>query len=151
MHLTSPAFAHGGVIPDIYGCKGKNINPPLHIADIPENTKSLALIMEDPDVPHSIRPDGMWDHWVVWNIPPQTQEIAEGAIPAEAVLGTNTRGVIAYGGPCPPDKPHRYFFRLFALDMVLELAPGSSKADLLSAMDGRVLATAERMGMYTPK
>lgn len=151
MQLTSPAFIDGGMIPDTYGCKGDNINPPLHIEGTPEGTKSLALIMEDPDVPREIRPDGMWDHWIIWNMPPHTEEILEAQGPREGVLGRNTRGAFAYGGPCPPDQPHRYFFKLFALDIWLDLAPGSDKAALIQAMEGHKLATAQLMGMYSPK
>lgn len=151
MQLTSTAFAPGGMIPDQYGCKGATINPPLHIADVPRTAVSLALIMEDPDVPRHLRPDGMFDHWVIWNMPSTTEDIAEAIGPPEGTEGTNTRGSLGYTGPCPPDQPHRYFFHLFALDQMLDLAPGSTKQDLLAAMQGHILDSTQLMGLYTPR
>lgn len=146
MQLSSGAFAHEGRIPQRYTCDGGNISPPLSVIDAPTNTRTLALIMEDPDVPHALRPDGMWDHWVLWNIAPETSEIAENTAPG--VAGVNTGGKNAYTGPCPPDREHRYFFKLFALDTKLMLSPGATKADLLQAMEGHVLETAELVGRY---
>jgi hypothetical protein len=146
MKLTSPAFEHGGPIPSKFTCDGENISPELRIEDVPPAARSLALIMEDPDVPESVRPDRMWDHWVVWNIPPETRSIPEGA--AIGVEGKNTGGNRGYGGPCPPDREHRYFFRLFALDTTLDLHEGAGKKELEQAMQGHILEKAELMGTY---
>lgn len=150
MKLISSVFEANGMIPETYTCDGKNINPALAWNGEPEGTVSFALIMEDPDVPKSIRPDGMWDHWVLWNIPKETREIQEGETPA-GITGRNTSGKNAYQGPCPPDREHRYFFRLYALDTMLDLEPGADKKDLLDAMRGHVLAEAELMGRYERK
>lgn len=147
MKISSPTFTNEGKIPSPYTCDGDNVNPPLEFADVPNGTASLALIMEDPDVPKSIRPDGMWDHWVVWNIPPSTAGIDEGTLPP-GVVGLSTRGVNEYGGPCPPDREHRYFFYLYALDTMLDLPEASTKADLLGAMEGHIIERAELMGRY---
>ncbi len=147
MKISSPAFQHNGSIPSKYTCDGQNTNPTLDFADIPAGAKSLVLLMDDPDVPKSIRPDGMWDHWVVWNMPPTTVSITEGETPTGAV-GKNTGGSQLYGGPCPPDREHRYFFKLYALDALLDLPEGSSKAVVEKAMKGHVLAQAELVGRY---
>lgn len=149
MRLSSGAFAHEGNIPSRHTCDGTNVSPPLSISDVPEGAKSLAIIMEDPDVPTTVRPDGMWDHWVVWNIASDTREIAENIAPG--VIGANTGGKNAYTGPCPPDREHRYFFKLFALDTELALAPGAKKTQLLEAIEGHILTTAELMGRYERK
>ena len=145
--LTSPVFSNNSAIPGMYTCDGQNISPPLLIADAPPAAKSLALLMDDPDVPKSIRADGMWDHWVVFNIPPATTSIPEGKSPP-GVKGKNTSGKLAYAGPCPPDKEHRYFFKLYALDSTLALREGTSKAEVERAMEGHILAKAELMGRY---
>ena len=146
MKLTSPSFKEGGPIPSKFTCDGKDISPELRIEGAPPQSKSLALIMEDPDVPRSIRPDGMWDHWVAWNIPPDTKAIPEGHKPG--VQGKNTSGKPGYQGPCPPDRSHRYFFKLFALDTSLQLKEGATKKELEKAMHGHVLAEARLMGTY---
>ena len=112
--LTSPAFGHNDRIPDIYTCAGKDINPPLRIQNIPQNTKSLVLIMDDPDAPM-----GTWNHWIVFNIPP-IDAIKEDSVPEGASHGKNSWGRFDYGGPCPPSGIHRYFFRLYALDTFLD-------------------------------
>jgi len=142
MNLTSPAFENGGVIPVKYTCDGENISPPLGIADIPNGTESLALILDDPDAPM-----GTWDHWLIWDFDP-VGRIDENSVPHGAVLGMNSFKRLSYGGPCPPDREHRYFFRLYALDIRLQLPEGSSKEALLKAMGGHVLAEAELMGRY---
>ena len=148
MKLESSVFRHEGSIPLKYTCDGENISPPLKISDVPEGAMSLVLIMDDPDVPKDIRPDGMWDHWLVWNIPPETTEILEGEEP-KGVIGKNTGGRFGYGGPCPPDREHRYFFKLYALDTMLDLpAETTTKADLEAAMQGHILDQAELMGRY---
>ncbi len=147
MELTSPAFFHDSVIPARYTCDGDNVNPPLVIGGVPEQAVSLVLIMDDPDVPKHLRADGMWDHWVVFNIPPQTREIAENSEPS-GVHGLGTGGNLKYSGPCPPDREHRYFFKLYALDCKLDLAEGASKAEVEQAMAGHIMAEAELMGSY---
>lgn len=147
MEISSSAFNEGGIIPSRYTCEGEDINPPLHFSAIPKKAKSLVLIMEDPDVPKSLRKDGMWDHWVLFNIPPGVQKIEENATP-QCEVGMTTWGHTRYGGPCPPDGEHRYFFKLYALDIMLPLLSGSSKKEIEIAMKGHILAKAERIGLY---
>ncbi|HWN88695.1 MAG TPA: YbhB/YbcL family Raf kinase inhibitor-like protein [Chitinophagaceae bacterium] len=140
LKLISTVFSHNGHIPPLYTCEGKNINPPLKVENAPGGTKTLAIIVEDPDAP-----GGTFDHWVVWNISPN-EAIAEGS--NAGINGTNSFGKAGYGGPCPPSGEHRYFFRVFALDDELDLLAGSKKEELLNAMKGHVLASAELMGVY---
>lgn len=147
MKLKSSAFDHHGNIPRKYTCQGNDINPPLEIIDVPSNAQSLVLIMDDPDVPKDRRKDGMWVHWVVFNIDPKTTKIPENT-PHFAKFGKNTEGKNAYQGPCPPDREHRYFFKLYALDSLLDLPEGSSKEEVLDAMRGHILQEAELMGLY---
>jgi Raf kinase inhibitor-like YbhB/YbcL family protein len=147
MKLSSPVFEHRGKIPSKYTCNGKGINPPLDISGVPSAAKSLVLIMEDPDVPKNLRPDGMWDHWIVFNMPPDTKEIREGQEP-RGIHGEGTGGNLGYMGPCPPDREHRYFFKLFALDSNLDLQKGAKKAEVEKAMEGHVLDRAELLGLY---
>jgi Raf kinase inhibitor-like YbhB/YbcL family protein len=147
MKLTSSAFQNEGKIPAKYTCDGKNINPPLSISDIPEKAKSLALLMDDPDVPKNLRKDGMWDHWVVFNIPADVREISEGSEPAGAP-GKGTNGETGYFGPCPPDREHRYFFRLYALDTYLDLPEGSGKSSVERAMKEHIIDQDILMGRY---
>jgi hypothetical protein len=145
MKITSSAFREGQAIPAKYTCDGQDAIPPLKFEDVPQGAASLALIMDDPDAPK-----GTWDHWVVWNIPPKTTEIAEGKAP-QGVVGKNSWGKTAWGGPCPPDRQHRYFFKLYALDTQLNLSGGAEKADVEKAMKGHVLADAQLMGVYDRK
>lgn len=146
--LTSPAFEDGEAIPDRYGYTEQNINPPLVLDDVPPAAESVALAMDDPD---AMEPAGkIWDHWVVWNILPDRGQIPEGWDPAEAVEGANDYGENGYGGPKPPDRVHTYRFIASALDTTLDLPPGSSKADLESAMEGHVIEQAELEGTYAP-
>ena len=147
MKLASTAFEHEGKIPSKHTCDGENINPPLIISDVPSGTKTLVLIMDDPDVPKSIREDGMWDHWVVFNIPSTLGEIKEGEEPA-GTAGVGTSGNLNYFGPCPPDREHRYFFKLYALDAELDLPEKSTKQQVETAMKGHILEKAELMGRY---
>ncbi|MFO7965856.1 MAG: YbhB/YbcL family Raf kinase inhibitor-like protein [Desulfobacterales bacterium] len=147
MKLTSSAFEHDGKIPSKYTCDGENISPPLSVEDVPAAAKSLALIMEDPDVPKNLKEDGMWDHWVVFNIPAATRAIPEGEEPKGAA-GLGTNGQPGYFGPCPPDREHRYFFKLFALDDDLDLPEKSTKAQLENAMSGHIIEKTELMGRY---
>ncbi len=142
MRITSKAFRDGGNIPQTYTCDGQNRSPPLTFEDIPEQTKSLVLIVDDPDAPA-----GTWDHWILFNIPPDIRGIEEGKEPA-VPHGRNSWGKKNWSGPCPPDREHTYVFRLFALDKILELKEGVDKATLLKAMAGHVLAKAELRAKY---
>lgn len=146
LRISSPAFAHGEAIPARYTCDGQDTNPPLAVGDVPAGTRSLALIVDDPDAPM-----GTWVHWVMWNIPPESREIGENSVPAGAVQGVNSWKRNRYGGPCPPSGTHRYFFRLYALDTALTLAPTIASAALERAMAGHILATGELMGTYRRK
>lgn len=147
MQLTSSAFKQNDLIPRKYTCQGIDMNPPLSITDVPAEAKSLALIMDDPDVPESVRKDKMWVHWVVFNIDPKITEIPEG-VPTLGVVGQNTGKMNRYMGPCPPDREHRYFFKLYALDTKLQLIEGATKQELLSAMEGHILEKCELIGRY---
>jgi hypothetical protein len=143
LKITSPAFVTNGYIPARFTCDGNDVNPPLEIAHVPAEAKSLALIVDDPDAPV-----GMWVHWVVWNIDPATREIAEDNVPLTAIQGKNDWKRNSYGGPCPPSGVHRYFFKLYALDTRLNLVTGTTKTDLEKAMHGHILADAELIGLY---
>ncbi len=151
--ITSPQFANNGSIPARYTCDGEQVSPPLSISGAPEGTKSLALIMEDPDVPKQLKPDGMFDHWVLFNIPPETSAIPSGG--TVGVAGANGAGKNAYTGPCPPPQyepsTHRYFFKLYALDTDLALSAGASKADVEKVMQGHILGEAQLVGTYKRK
>lgn len=153
MKLTSTAFENGGKIPLKYTCDGENINPPLSWSGAPEGTKSFALIMDDPDIPDSVkqaRGIAEFVHWVVFNIPKETTRIDEGKNP-EGVAGLNSTGKTGYVGSCPPDREHRYFFRLYALDVVLDLSDPANKYSLTRAMKGNILSVAELVGRYERK
>lgn len=147
MKLTSNAFEHQGRIPSKFTCNGENINPALEIIGVPHEAKSLVLIMDDPDVPKHLRADGMWDHWIVFNIPVTTSAIAAGTEP-DGLHGRGTAGNADYHGPCPPDREHRYFFKLYALDCLLDLTAGVSKKEVESAMRGHILEQTELIGLY---
>lgn len=147
MRLSSKAFKNGEKIPRKYTCQGVDISPPLLIEDVPAGAKSLALIMDDPDVPIRVRKDGMWVHWVVYNIDPGKRDVVE-AVSDLGILGRNSGGRNHYMGPCPPDREHRYFFKLYALDKILDLVEGKSKEELLKAMSGHILAETVLMGLY---
>ena len=142
MTISSSAFTDGRSIPAKYTCDGGDTVPPLTFATIPPTAKSLALVVDDPDAP-----GGTFDHWIVWNVPPDTTGVAEGQEP-KGVAGKNGFGKNGYGGPCPPRGEHRYFFKLYALDGTLNLPPSSGKGDLEKAMKGHVLAQAQMMGRY---
>jgi Raf kinase inhibitor-like YbhB/YbcL family protein len=152
MQLTSTAFAEGAAIPAKYTCDATNVSPPLKWSGAPAGAKSLALIVDDPDAPA-----GTWVHWVLYDLPASTSELAEDVPKSQYVAGGAKQGLndfrrLGYGGPCPPHgKPHRYFFKLYALDAVLELKPGLTKKDLESAMEKHILARAELMGTYQRK
>jgi Raf kinase inhibitor-like YbhB/YbcL family protein len=140
LHVVSTAFSQDGHIPKKYACEGEDVNPPLQISNLPPKTKTLAVIVEDPDAPK-----GIFDHWVVWNIVP-SEPIAENSVPG--TNGVNSFGSEGYRGPCPPSGSHRYFFKVYALDNSLDLPAGSSKKDLLQAMKGHVLGIGELMAHY---
>ncbi len=142
MRIESSAFHHNEKLPSLYTCDGKGINPPLEFSGVPAGTKSLVLIMDDPDATI-----GTFDHWVVWNIPADIKEIGEGKVP-EGIVGTNSYGRKDYGQPCPPSGEHRYTFKLYALDVLLDLGAQSKKADVQQAMEGHVLDSAELIGLY---
>lgn len=143
MKLTSPAFENNQSIPSKYTCDGENVNSPLQITEVPEEAKSLALIVDDPDAPA-----GTWVHWVVWNIKPTTTVIEENSVPEDSVQGMNDFKKQTYGGPCPPSGTHRYFFKLYALDTELSLPSSSTKADVESAMKGHILDQVQLIGLY---
>jgi Raf kinase inhibitor-like YbhB/YbcL family protein len=145
MKVTSSAFQDGSNIPSKFSCDGPNTSPPLQISDVPAGAKSLALIVDDPDAP-----SGLFTHWVIWNISPQTTTIAEGNAP-KGVHGTNDFGKSGYGGPCPPSGTHRYYFKVFALDRELDLPAGAKRGQLDAAMKGHVIAEGELVGRYTRK
>ncbi len=151
MKLESSAFSHEGMIPTKYTCDGADISPALSWRDVPEGTQSLALICDDPDAP------GMtFVHWIIYNLAPDTQQLPEDVPKQEqldngALQGQNNFGKVGYGGPCPPGGTHRYFFRLYALDQMLNLEAGVNRDQLDQAMEGHILAQAELMGQYSRK
>jgi Raf kinase inhibitor-like YbhB/YbcL family protein len=146
--ITSSAFTEGAMIPKKHTCDADDISPDLKWSGVPQGAKSLALICDDPDAPV-----GTWVHWVLFNIPPDITALQAG-IPADATLkngarhGKNDFRKLGYGGPCPPGGTHRYYFKLYALDTVLTLESGSTKAQLLAAMKGHILAEGQLMGTY---
>jgi Raf kinase inhibitor-like YbhB/YbcL family protein len=149
MRIESPAFSEGGAIPRAYTCDGRDVSPALSWSEVPAGTKSLALICDDPDAPA-----GVWVHWVAYALPPGATGLPEG-VPAAPELsgggaqGKNDFGKLGYGGPCPPKGTHRYEFKLYAVDAEMKLRSGSTKAELLRAMHGHVLAEAKLIGTYT--
>ena len=147
MQLTSSAFEHEGHIPAKYTCDGPNVCPPLQISGVPAEARSLVLIMDDPDVPKHLRADGMWDHWVVFNLAPSLTTIAEAQEP-QGIRGVGTGGNLNYYGPCPPDREHRYYFKLYALDAMLEIKEGATKGQVEDAMQHHILAQSTLMGRY---
>lgn len=149
--LISTAFEQGEPIPVKYSCDGEDISPSLAWGDPPAGTQSLALIMDDPDAPV-----GTWDHWILFNISPDLRELEENLPitgknqdPEAIFVGNNSWGRADYGGPCPPSGTHRYFFKLYALDTTVSLLPGATKQELLSAMEGHILAETELMGTFS--
>jgi hypothetical protein len=146
--VTSSAFQDGGLIPGKYTCDGADVSPPLQWDTVPEGTKSIALICDDPDAPM-----GTFVHWVLFNLLAETRQLAE-KVPADKTLpsgarqGTSGFGRVGYGGPCPPNGTHRYFFKVYALDTTLDLPAGARKSDLLKAMQGHILAQGQLIGKY---
>ena len=152
LQLTSTAFAEGQPIPPKHAFDNQDLSPELHWSGVPPAAKSLALICDDPDAPM-----GMWVHWVIYDLPPATGGLAEGVakspeLPGGVKQGVNDYKKTGYGGPCPPPgKPHRYFFKIYALDAMLDLKPGLTKTNLLKAMEVHVLAEGQLMGTYQRK
>ena len=144
--ISSPAFLAGAEIPAKYTCDGQSISPEIRISGTPLAAKSLALIMEDPDAP-----GGLFTHWLVWNIPPQTTKLAENSVPSGAIQGTNDFSRRGYGAPCPPSGTHRYVFKIFALDQPIELKPGARRPEVEAAIKSHIQAQGELMGRYTHK
>jgi Raf kinase inhibitor-like YbhB/YbcL family protein len=147
--ITSSAFAHGGPIPQQFTCEGQDVSPSLSWTDPPKETKSFALIVHDPDAP---RPNG-FVHWIVYNIPQSITQIAQNAprnasLPELGLQGRNDSGKVGYMGPCPPSGRHRYFFRLYSLRANLDLRPGATYQEVVSAMQGRIIEEAELIGTY---
>ena len=146
--VTSSAFKDGEMIPSKYTCDGINISPPIHWQTEAKGIKSFTLIADDPDAPM-----GDWIHWVVFNIPPGIRELTEDSkanrnLPDEALMGINDFRTISYGGPCPPSGTHRYFFKVYGLDVVLHLKAGATDKELLDAMKGHILAQGQLVGLY---
>ena len=146
--VTSPVFQEAGMIPSKYTCDGENVSPQLKWEGIPEGTKSLALINDDPDAPM-----GTWVHWVMWNIPADLRGLPENIPPEKELPNGSKQGLNdfkrhGYGGPCPPSGTHRYYFKIYALDSELDLANTATKKDLLNAMEGHILAECQLMGKY---
>lgn len=149
--IKSPAFENNGTIPKQYTCDGINISPPLIWNNIPEGVKSLALISDDPDAPA-----GTWTHWIIFNMPPASKGLQEGVLPIQDMAHETKQGIndfkkIGYGGPCPPDRTHRYFFKLYALDTKLTLQSSITKKQLETAIKGHVVSQAELVGKYSKK
>lgn len=146
--MKSTAFGEGGMIPKKYTCDGEDVSPPLSWGPVPGGTKSLALICDDPDAPM-----GTWVHWVLFNLPPNIQELPENIPPQKMLENGAKHGItdfrrLGYGGPCPPGGTHRYYFKLYALDTEINLDAGITKKQLLKAMEGHILAEGQLMGKY---
>jgi len=152
IQVTSPAFKEGQPIPVKHTCDSQDVSPPLKWIGVPSGTQSLALIADDPDAPM-----GTWVHWVLYGLSPTLTELPENVDKSQHVLGGARQGItdfkrLGYGGPCPPPgKPHRYYFKLYALDTEIDLPPGATKKQLLEAMEGHILAQGQLMGTYQRK
>jgi len=149
IEIESSAFDNQGMIPERFTCDGEDISPPLSWKNVPEQTKSLAVLCDDPDAPM-----GTWVHWVIYNLPPETRELKENITPERkmengGIQGMNDFKKIGYGGPCPPGGTHRYFFKVYALDTEINLDPGATKQQLLTTMEGHILAKGDMMGKYS--
>ncbi len=152
MNIRSPAFLHNHMIPARLTCDGPDVSPPLEWSGVPSAAKSVALIVDDPDAPDPAAPERTFVHWVVYNLPPHVTRLSEGAasdgMPAGSVQGINDWHDKAYGGPCPPIGKHRYFFKLYALDVLLPQLKHATKENLEAAMQGHILAHTEMIGLY---
>jgi len=147
--LESPNFQEGGEIPKKYGYKQDNISPSLRIKQIPSETKSLVMIMDDPDAMGAV--GKLWVHWIIWDIDPKESEIKEGTIPKNATEGMTDFGQIGYGGPAPPDKRHTYVFKLYALNSKLDLKKGATKKQVEDAMQNHIISQTSLSGTFTPQ
>lgn len=150
LRISSSAFEDGAPIPEEYGHDAENVNPPLSVSGVPDDAASLALVVDDPD---AVEPAGkVWDHWTVWNVPPEVQEIPEDWDPEAdgATEGTNDFDERGYGGPAPPDREHTYRFKLYALDTSLDLSPSVGREEVEDAVDGHVVDDAVLEGTYAP-
>ncbi len=143
MQITSSEFLDNKLIPAKYTCDGEGVNPSLSFANVPKQAVTLALVVDDPDAPK-----GTWVHWLVWNVVPTTESIAENSVPQGAIQGQGSSGQNVYGSPCPPSGQHRYFFKLFALDTKLTIPSYSSSIDLEKAMEGHIISQAQLIGLY---
>jgi len=150
MRIMSTAFSHEGAIPLLYTCEGKDASPPIAWSDVPPGTKSLALIVDDPDAPDPAAPKMIWVHWILYNLPPNSDGLPESVkvLPAGTKEGVNDWKRTGYGGPCPPIGRHRYFHKLYALDTVLPDLKRPTKVELEEAMKGHILSEARLMGTY---
>ena len=144
MNITSTAFQHNENIPGLYTCNGNDQNPPLTFSELPPNSKSLVLIVDDPDAPGRV-----FTHWLIYNIPPTATQILENEVPPNSLQGINDFGNTKYGGQCPRTGTHRYFFKLYALDILLDLPAGANKEELNKALEGHVLESAQLIGLYS--
>ena len=144
MKISSPSFQDNNKIPASFTCDGADINPELRFEGVPTDTVSLALIMDDPDAPN-----GLWRHWVLWNISPKSKSISEHSTPSGSVIGMNSGGQNGYAGPCPPSGTHHYHFRLYALDTKLDLPTTTNASELETAIDGHIIDQTEMVGLYT--
>jgi Raf kinase inhibitor-like YbhB/YbcL family protein len=155
LSLSSPAFADGSAIPAIHTCEGEDVSPPLSWSGVPKGTQSLALIVEDPDAPDPAAPQRTWSHWVLYNIPPETEGLPQGVRPQDLPAGTkegnNDWNRTGYGGPCPPVGRHRYIHRLYALNMLLPDLGAPTRLQLQKAMEGYVLEQVQLTGLYQKK
>ena len=142
--IISTVFQYNKKILSKYTCDGENVNPPFEFIDVPNNAKSLALIVDDPDAPSKV-----WVHWVVYNINPKTARVDENSIPQGGIEGITDFGKPGYGGPCPPSGNHRYFFKLYALDITLDLSPNATKQIVEQKMQGHIIDKAELIGLYS--
>jgi Raf kinase inhibitor-like YbhB/YbcL family protein len=152
LSLSSPVFKHNGPIPKLYTCQGKDLSPALNWSGLPNGTKSVALVVDDPDAPDPAAPKRVWVHWVLYNLPPDATGLREGVnttgLPPGTRQGRNDWDRTGYGGPCPPIGRHRYFHKLYALDVVLPDLKQPTKSALMDAMEGHILGKAELIGTY---
>lgn len=144
MRITSPAFENNGILPKKYSCDGDEISPPLEISQVPSQAQSLVLIVEDPDAP-----SGLFTHWIIWNIEPDIEKIEEGRLPKGGIAGKNSIGDETFVSPCPPSGTHRYYFRLFALDTVLELPKGSTRDELEFTIKNHIIDKSDLLAKYS--
>jgi Raf kinase inhibitor-like YbhB/YbcL family protein len=146
MQISSPAF--DDAMPSRFTCDGFDVSPPLSMSEVPSGAVSLVLIVDDPDAPDPAAPKMVWDHWVVWGIDPGVRDVPEGTVPEGGTQGRNSWGRNDYGGPCPPVGTHRYFFKLYALDVALSMSTDSTKKSVEMAIQGHILDDAELIGTY---